>query len=113
MVSGDMGEEKISKMTDMLLAGGKMLSIHCGTCLGPLFKFKGKAVCPVCGEKSEPAKVKAKPEPPPMGKIEDVLRIKLNSLAEQLEKETDHVKTLELLDRVKSVLEVLEKLRGR
>lgn len=113
MVSGGMGEEKIAKMTEMLLAGGKMLPVHCGACLGPLFEFKGKAVCPVCGGKSEPAKVEAKPKPPPTDKIEGVLRAKLNSLAEQLEKETDHVKTLELLDRVKSVLEVLEKLGGR
>ena len=108
-----MEEGKIAKMTEMLLAGGKMLSVHCGACLGPLFEFKGKAVCPVCGEKSEPAKAEVKPEPLPTGKMEEVLRGKLNSLAEQLEKETDHGKTLELLDRVKSVLEVLEKLGGR
>ena len=108
-----MEEKKIAKMTDMLLAGGKMLSVHCGICMGPLFEFEGKVVCPVCGEKSGAAEAGVKPEAAPTSKIEGVLRIKLNSLAEQLEKETDHTKTLELLDRIKSTLEVLEKLRGR
>ena len=106
-----MEDEKLAKLTEMLLGGGKMLSVHCGTCKGPLFEFKGKAVCPVCGEKAVAAKAEVKPKAAPVEKVESVLRIKLNSLAEQLEKETDHAKTLELLDRIKSILEVLEKLR--
>ena len=113
MVWGAMEGEKIAKMIEMLLAGGKMLSVHCGVCMGPLFEFEGKVVCPVCSGKSEAAKAEVKPEAAPTSKVEEVLLLKLNSLAEQLEKETDHTKTLELLDRIKSTLEVLGKLRGR
>jgi len=106
-----MEDEKIAKITEMLLGGGKMLSVHCGACKGPLFEFRGKIVCPVCGEKAEATKAEAKPKAAPAEKVESVLRTKLNSLVEQLEKETDHAKTLELLDRIKSVLEVLKKLK--
>ncbi len=106
-----MEDEKIAKITEMLLGGGKMLSVHCGACKGPLFEFRGEVVCPVCGERTEAEKVEAKPKAAPAEKVESILRTKLNSFAEQLEKETDHTKTLELLDRIKSVLEVLEKLK--
>ncbi|TES98677.1 MAG: hypothetical protein E3J80_02720 [Hadesarchaea archaeon] len=106
-----MQDEKIAKITEMLLGGGKMLSVHCGACKGPLFELGGKVVCPVCGEKAEVAKAEVKPKAAPAEKVESVLLTKLNSLAEELAKETDHDKTLELLDRVKSILEVLEKLR--
>ncbi len=106
-----MQDERIAKMTEMLLGGGKMLSVHCGTCKGPLFEFKGKVVCPVCGERTEAVKAEAKPKAAPTEKVEGILRAKLNALADQLEKETDHAKTLELLDRIKSILEVLEKLK--
>lgn len=109
MFWGRVENRKIAKMTEMLLAGGKMLSIHCATCMGTLFEFEGRIICPVCEGRTKPVKEKAKLAPP--NKIEKVLRTKLDSLAEQLEKETDHSKTLEMLDRVKSILEVLERLR--
>lgn len=106
-----MEDEKLAKITKMLLGGGKMLSVHCGTCKGPLFQFEGKVMCPVCGEKAEVAKAEVKPKTAPAEKVESVLRAKLNLLAEELAKETGHEKTLELLDRIKSILEVLEKLK--
>ncbi|MDI6883853.1 MAG: Sjogren's syndrome/scleroderma autoantigen 1 family protein [Hadesarchaea archaeon] len=104
-----MQEEKISKITEMLLAGGKMLGVHCGSCMSPLFQYQGKVVCPVCGDKAKPAKEEAKAAP--LRRVEEVLYAKLNSLAEQLAKETDHTKTLELLNSIKSTLEALEKLK--
>jgi UPF0148 protein len=104
-------EEKLRKTADMLLAGGRMLGVHCGTCMSPLFEFQGKIVCPVCGGKTKPAKPEAKA--PSLKKVEEVLHAKINSLAEQLAEETDHAKTLELLERLKSALEALEKLRER
>jgi len=106
-----MQEEKIFKSTEMLLAGGKMLRVHCGKCMSPLFEYKGKVVCPVCREEPKPATVAAKPSP--LGKLEEVLNAKINSLAEELAKETDHGKTLELLDRIKFTLEALEKVKMR
>lgn len=106
-----MEEEKLAKITEMLLAGGKMLGVHCGKCMSPLFEFQGKIVCPVCRGDAKPAKPEAKA--PPLKKVEEVLHAKINSLAEQLAGETDHAKTLELLEKIKSALEALEKLRER
>jgi uncharacterized Zn finger protein (UPF0148 family) len=111
-----MQDEKISKITEMLLAGGKMLGIHCGTCESPLFEFKGKISCPVCGvpeKKPPPKKVpEAGPEPKALEKLEKALYSKLESLSEQLKKETDHAKTVELLNGIKAALETLERLKG-
>ena len=106
-----MGEEKLAKITEMLLAGGKMLGVHCGKCMSPLFEFQGKIVCPVCGGEAKP--IKPEDRAPPLKKVEEVLHAKINSLAEQLAGETDHAKTLELLERIKSALEALEKSRER
>lgn len=103
-----MEEEKLSKITGMLLAGGKMLGMHCASCMGPLFEYQGKIVCAVCGEKTKPAKAETKV--PSLRKVEEALHAKLDSLAEQLAKETDQTKTLELLESIKSTLEALKKL---
>ncbi len=106
-----MEEEKLAEITEMLLAGGKMLGVHCGKCMSPLFEFQGKIVCPVCRGEAKP--IKPEVGGPPLKKVEEVLHAKINSLAEQLAEETDHAKTLELLERIKSALEALEKLRER
>ncbi|MFH1821727.1 MAG: Sjogren's syndrome/scleroderma autoantigen 1 family protein [Methanobacteriota archaeon] len=105
-----MKDEKIPKIAELLLAGGKMLAVHCGTCMSPLFEYHGKVVCPVCGERTKPA-AKVETKPSPLEKVEEVLQAKINYLAEQLANETDHAKTLELLDRIKSALEALEKVK--
>jgi len=102
-------DENIPKIVEMLLAGGKMLAVHCGTCLSPLFEYQGKVVCPVCGGGTKPAKAEVKPSS--LDKVRKTLQAKINSLAEQLAAETDHAKTLELLDRIKSALEALERIK--
>jgi uncharacterized Zn finger protein (UPF0148 family) len=104
-----MKEEDIPKVVEMLMAGGKMLAVHCGNCLSPLFEYQGKVVCPVCGGRTKALKAEARP--PSLDKVRETLLAKINSLTEQLAKETDHAKTLELLDRIKSALEVLERLK--
>lgn len=104
-----MKEEDIPKVVEMLMAGGKMLAVHCGSCMSPLFEYQGKVVCPVCGGQAKKTKAEAKPSS--LDKIRETLQAKIDALADQLAKETDHAKTLELLDRIKSVLEVLERLK--
>lgn len=105
-----MKDENIPKIAEMLLAGGRMLAVHCGSCMSPLFEYQGKVVCPVCGNMAKP-EAKAGTKPSALGKVEQVLQEKISSLAEQLAKETDHAKTLELLDRMKSALEALDKVK--
>ncbi len=103
-----MEEEDLSKIAGMLLAGGKMLGIHCATCKAPLFEYRGKVVCPVCGEKTRPEKTES--DAKPLKKIREALHAKLDSLSEQLAKETDQGKTQEILKNIKSTLEALKKL---
>jgi uncharacterized Zn finger protein (UPF0148 family) len=105
-----MKEENIPKITEMLLAGGKMLGIHCAKCMSPLFQFHEKIVCPVCKETVKAAE-KAEAKPAYFGRLEEVLRDKLNTLVDELAGEKDHAKILELLDRIKSILEALEKAK--
>jgi uncharacterized Zn finger protein (UPF0148 family) len=42
-------EEKVKKITAMLEQGGTMLARH-HECGAPLFKYRGRVVCPVCDE---------------------------------------------------------------
>ena len=98
----------MSKAVEALLAGGKMLSIHCANCKGPLFERDGVIFCPVCGEEK---RFVTKPEVAPPSEAERILREKLDALTARIGKETDHRKTLELLEEVKSILEVLQRLR--
>lgn len=104
-------EENLSKITEMLLAGGKMLGVHCGDCKSPLFEYKGKVVCPVCGGKTKPEKSKVEPDIPTLKKLEKVLQAKLDALTDQLEKESNQTKVLKLLDSIKSTLEAIERLK--
>lgn len=99
----------MGKIAEMLLSGGKMLSLHCAKCKSPLFEYEGKVVCPICGEKTEVAK----PEVKPVGEIERIMLKKLDQLAVEFEKETNRHAAAELLELMKSILEVLEKLKAR
>jgi UPF0148 protein len=90
-----MEDEKIKKVAEALMAGGRMLSIHCASCFSPLFEQDGRIFCPVCGEKQ-------------VSETERVLREKLRSLLSQLEKETDHERVLKLLEEIKSIKELLK-----
>ena len=99
----------MAKIAEMLLAGGKMLPLHCATCRSPLFEYEGKIRCPICGEKA----VAARAETKPVGEIERILLEKLDQFAAELKGETDRHAASELLELMKSTLEVLEKLRAR
>jgi UPF0148 protein len=89
-------EEKIRKIAETLMAGAKMLSIHCATCFSPLFEQDGRIFCPLCGDKQT-------------SNIEKVLKQKLQNLLSQLEKETDHEKVMKLLQEIKAIQELLRK----
>lgn len=104
-----MQERNVAKMAEILLAGGKMLSLHCAKCRSPLFEYEGKVMCPICGEKAEAAR----PEVKPAGEVERILLEKLGQVASELKGETDRHAAAELLGIMKSILEVLEKLRAR
>jgi UPF0148 protein len=102
-------DKKVAKMAEALLAGGKMLPLHCGKCGGPLFEREGKIECAVCGEKV--ATVKPETKPAAGGEIERILVEKLEHFSSELRKETDPRKISELLSLMKSTIEVYEKLK--
>ena len=106
-----MEDKKVAKMAEALLAGGKMLPLHCAKCGGPLFEREGKIECAVCGEKVAAAKPEAKPVAG--GEIERILTEKLEHFASELHKETDPRKISELLALMKTTLEVYEKLKAK
>lgn len=105
-----MQEKNITKITDMLFAGGKMLSVHCDRCKSPLFEYQSKLICPICGERETKVPPKAKVKP--VSGVESVLREKLDWLTDELKKETDHGKISELLELIKSTLEILGRIKG-
>jgi len=104
-------DKKVAKMAEALLAGGKMLPLHCGKCGGPLFEREGKIECAVCGEKVATVKPEAKPAAG--GEIEQILIEKLQRFASELRDETDPHKISELLSLMKSTIEVYEKLKAK
>lgn len=117
-------EDKIKKITALLEKGGTMLANH-HDCGAPLFRYKGKTICPVCDFKEE---VKAKAErkeekegeqreivlephaagPKPGGKpqgevrtMDSIIRNKIQEIAASLEVEAD-------LQRIKDKMECIE-----
>ncbi|MEW6592502.1 MAG: Sjogren's syndrome/scleroderma autoantigen 1 family protein [Candidatus Hadarchaeota archaeon] len=106
-----MEEERLSKITEMLLSGGKMLGVHCGKCMSPLFDVRGRVLCPVCKAEARPQAPNAGVETQPLKKVEAALNAKLDSLSEQLARETDHAKVAAILDSIKSTLEAIERLK--
>ena len=46
-MSGIDENQKIQKITDLLVKGGTMLANH-HDCGAPMFRYKGKIICPVC-----------------------------------------------------------------
>jgi UPF0148 protein len=106
-------DEDVSKMARMLLAGGKMLSLHCIKCKSPLFEYEGKITCPICGEQAgeaRPKPTKAEATVAPTD-IESALTEKLNQLVDEFRRERDRHAISELLELIRSILDVLEKLR--
>jgi len=99
-------------MAKALLSGGKMLSLHCAKCRGPLFEKGGKIACAVCEMKVAEAEVETA-KPVAAKDVREILAEKLQESAAQLQKETDPHKISEILVLMKSILEALEKLGAK
>jgi UPF0148 protein len=102
-----MQEKNIKQMAEILLHGGKMLSTHCDKCGSPLFETNGKITCPICGGELKKAGEKIERK----GEVQHVLEKKLDALVLKLKEEKDERREKELLETMKLLLEVLEKLR--
>jgi len=109
-----MSKDLTKKAAEMLLNGATLLGDPCPYCKGVRVMKEGHALCINCGR--EPEKKDIKLEESSQSKksgLEETLERKLQVLSKELEAETNHEKQQEILKSVNSVLETLEKIRGK
>ncbi len=98
----------------MLLNGATLLGDPCPYCKGVRVMKEGHALCISCGR--EPEKKDIKLDGSSQNKktgLEEILERKLQVLSNELETEKNHEKQQEILKSVNSVLETLEKIKGK
>ncbi len=121
-----MDDEKIQKITNLLEKGGTMLAQH-HECGAPMFRYKGKVLCPVCDVEETEREIKTIDERvvEVSGKTEikqakavhgyeeigDLIKNKLHSIASGLENESDLQRVKEKLECIETGIRVLKLLR--
>jgi len=107
-----MGEDKVKEMAKMLLSGATMLAEQCPVCGAPLFRLKDNTVkCPSCGFVKEEKTIKKGEEPEHKVITEkEILTKKLESLLLSLEKTEDVNETRTILEAIKIIHELLERI---
>ncbi|QLH03127.1 hypothetical protein C5F47_05975 [Nitrosopumilus cobalaminigenes] len=108
-----MPEELTKKAAEMLLKGATLLSEPCPYCKGVRVMKEGQALCIGCGRQPEKKEV-PKPElskDPTL--IEKTFEKKLESLSKELENEKDHEKQQSILKTINSLLETIDKMKGK
>ena len=123
--------ERVRRAAEMLLAGATLQGHPCPYCGGVRVIKDGDALCVSCGQEPERRDVPAaasqnggrgardyagteKPDAQRQGRhnLIDVLEKKLESLAGELESETDRQREIAILDSIEGVLSALERARG-
>lgn len=120
-------DDKIQKITRLLEKGGTMLATH-HECGAPLFRFQGKAVCPVCNFQEKEEKKRKEPEPKPATPtkpeaikvqqtvdsqtISRIVTSKTNDIASGLEAETDLQRIKDKMDCIERGIRILKLLQG-
>jgi len=109
-----MEKELTKKAAEMLLKGATLLSEPCPYCKGVRVLKEGHALCIGCGREPEKKdtviekSVDLKTSP-----IEKTLEKKLEGLSKELESENDHIKQQNILKTINSLLEIIEKMKGK
>ena len=109
-----MTEDLTKKAAEMLLNGATLLSEPCPYCKGVRVMKEGQALCISCGR--EPEKKHVPQEKIPQSKkslLEETLDKKMIDLSKELEQEKDHEKQQIILKSINSVLETIEKIKGK
>ena len=109
-----MTDDLTRKAAEMLLNGATLLSDPCPYCKGVRVMKKGHALCISCGR--EPEKKQVQQEKIPQSKkspLEETLDKKMMDLSKELEQEKDHEKQQIILKSINSVLETIEKIKGK
>jgi UPF0148 protein len=109
-----MKKELTKKAAKMLLNGATLLSDPCPYCTGVRVMKEGQALCISCGRKPEKRDIPIEKTPEEKkSPIEEVLQKKLEMLSKELEHENDHEKQQNILKTINSLLETIEKTKGK
>ncbi len=94
------------RAAEMLLNGATLLAEPCPYCSGVRVMKSGSALCTSCG--AEPVR-EARAEPRPI----DALQSKLQALTGELATEEDHQRQQEILRSIRSLIDTMERLKGK
>ncbi len=104
-------EAVVRRMSELLRSGAVMLDMACPLCSAPLFRLKsGEIVCPTHGsvkvvkDDSEAIEIQSRAV---LDRLEALAASRVGELTEMLRREDER----ELLDRLESWLDVLERVR--
>ena len=109
-----MTEDLTKKAAEMLLKGATLLSEPCPYCKGVRVMKEGQALCISCGRQPEKKNIpKEIPQDQSRSTLKETLEKKLESLSKELENEKNHEKQQEILKSINTLLETLEKMKGK
>jgi len=107
-------EDLTRKAAEMLLNGATLLSDPCPYCKGVRVMKDGHALCISCGREPEKKQVpQEKTSQSKKSPLEGTLNKKIVDLSKELEQEKDHEKQQIILKSINSVLETIEKIKGK
>jgi len=107
-------EDLTRKAAEMLLNGATLLSDPCPYCKGVRVMKDGHALCISCGREPEKKQVPQKDiQQSKKTPLEETLDKKMIDLSKELEQEKDHEKQQKILKSINSVLETIEKIKGK
>jgi len=107
-------EDLTRKAAEMLLNGATLLSEPCPYCKGVRVMKDGHALCISCGREPEKKQVPQKDiQQSKKSPLEETLDKKMLDLSKELEQEKDHEKQQKILKSINSVLETIEKIKGK
>ena len=108
-----MTEELRKKAAEMLLQGATLLSEPCPYCTGVRVMKEGQALCISCGKQQEKKEIPVENQPNEASPIEKTFEKKLENISKELEQEKDHEKQQEILKTINTLLETIEKMKGK
>jgi UPF0148 protein len=106
-------EDLTKKAAEMLLQGATLLSEPCPYCKGVRVMKEGQALCISCGRKPEKKEIPKQDSTKETTPMEKTLEKKMESLTKELEQEKDHEKQQNILKTINSLLETMDKLKGK
>ena len=109
-----MTDDLTKNAAEMLLKGATLLSEPCPYCKGVRVMKDGQALCTSCGRQPGKKEIPAtNPSNETMSTLEITLGKKLELLSKELEKEKDHEKQQNILKTINSLIETINKMKGK